>query len=41
MQPVNDYDNLFDNVFIGGETIATDKAGLKRLGIKYILNVTC
>ena len=37
----NDLDQIFDNLYIGGQKAATNKERLKELEIKYILNVTC
>ena len=37
----NDLDCVFKNVWIGGQKASLDKDRLKKLGIKYILNVTC
>ena len=37
----NDLDCVHKNVWIGGLKASLDKDRLKKLGIKFILNVTC
>lgn len=38
MMPSDPYNEVFPNIYIGEESIAKDRIGLKRLGITHILN---